>query len=271
MDRTTGRVSSGGEDIYYEVLGGAGEAAETVVLTHGLGGNRASWWRQVVPFAPRWKVVLWDQRGFGNSTRRSGEVGPEPAVDDLRALLDHLSIERAHVVGQSMGGWVVMGFALRHPHRVRSVVLADSPGGLLTDEVRTAAGAARSRLRLGEGFGRHPALGDRYIDAEPDEAALYDLLSTFGDKVPDEEMIGLLTACRWSTEDAARLLIPVLFVCGEEDPMAPPEGLRSLARLLPDARLEVIDGCGHSPYLEAPARWNAVVGSFLEERAGDGA
>ena len=249
-----------GERIYHESVG----EGPAVVLTHGLGGNHAVWWRQVRALARERRVVTWDQRGFGNSSRQTGAVGPEPAVGDLAALLDHLAIDRADIVGQSMGGWVAMGFAIRHPERVRSLVLADSPGGVLTEDVRHAAREARARVRTDGGLGRHPALGDRFCVEHPDEAILYELIGSFGDKPADGEMIELLSACRWPLDDVARVAVPVLLVCGEHDPMAPPAGVRAVAAVLRDARVEVIPGCGHSPYYEAPDAWNAAVIRFLD-------
>ena len=261
-ERWTGHVEHDGERIYAESVG----HGPALVLSHGLGGNHAVWYHQVAAFAATRRVITWDQLGFGRSTRRTGPVGPEPAVGDLLAVLDHLGVERADVVGQSMGGWVAMGFALQHPERVRSLVLADSPGGVLTDDVRGAAAAARDRLRLDGGFGHHPALGDRFCAEHPAEAMLYELIGGFGDKAPDAEMIQLLGSCRWPDEEVRRLAVPTLLVCGSDDPMAPPDGVRAVASLVPDARVEVIPGCGHSPYLEDPAAWNAVVADFLGSR-----
>ena len=260
-ERWTGHVDHEGERIYAESVG----SGPALVLTHGLGGNHAVWYHQVAAFAGGYRVVTWDQRGFGGSTRSTGALGPEPAVGDLRAVLDHLEIDRAHVVGQSMGGWVAMGFALRHPDRVASLVLTDTPAGVLTDEVRAAATEARSRLRLDGGFGFHPALGDRFCATHPAEAMLYELIGGFGDKAPDAELIQLLASCRWPEDEVRRLAVPTLLLCGEDDPMAPPDAVRAVASLLPDARVAIIPGGGHSPYFEDPAAWNAVVGGFLAE------
>ena len=133
-ERTTGTLTSGGERIYFEVTG-ADPRAPAVVLCHGLGGNHASWWQQVGALGREFRVVTWDQRGFGNSTLRSRRFGPEVAVDDVVALVDHLGIDQAHVVGQSMGGWVAMGFAQRVPHRVTSLTLTDTIAGAWTPEI----------------------------------------------------------------------------------------------------------------------------------------
>ena len=124
--RATGFVESDGERIYHEVCG----EGEPVVLCHGAGGNHASWYQQVPAFASRYRVITWDQRGFGRSTNRADRSGPRAAVADLRGLLDHLAVDKAHLVGQSMGGWVILGFALAHPERVRSLVFASTTAGI---------------------------------------------------------------------------------------------------------------------------------------------
>ena len=74
-----------------------------MVLSRGSGGNHAVWYQQVP--SQKYRVVTWDQRGFGRSTDVNKHAGPGPAVEDLKTLLDHLGITRAHLVGQSMGGW----------------------------------------------------------------------------------------------------------------------------------------------------------------------
>lgn len=123
--------TSDGEDIWYETAG----EGPPLVLCHGLGGNTAVWFQQVPHFADRYRVISWDQRGFGRSSNTEGRHGPVTAVADLRALLDHLGVERCVVVGQSMGGWAALGAALQEPDRVAAVVLASTTGGVRVDDL----------------------------------------------------------------------------------------------------------------------------------------
>lgn len=254
MERESGLLETGGERIYHESMG----AGDPVVFCHGLGGNHAIWWHQLLPFAERYRVVTWDQRGFGNSSRATGEYGPGPAVDDLRALLDHLGIERTHLVGQSMGGWVVMGFAIRHPDRVRSLVLADTLAGLVTPDV-TPPTPEQAMRGLDADPRTHPALG---AATPPEAALLYNLLSDFGDKAPVADMLGRIVATRWPVEQARGLGLPALCLVGEQDQLCPPAAMRSLADLV-GAELVEIAGAGHSPYFERPSAWNDAVLTFL--------
>ncbi len=112
MRWTTATVRSRGEDIYYEVTepdhhaGSIVAGGSTVVLGHGAGGSHAAWFQQVPALAAAGhRVVTWDTPGFGNSTFVTGAFAPEGIVADLVAVLDAVEVDRAHVVGQSMGGW----------------------------------------------------------------------------------------------------------------------------------------------------------------------
>jgi pimeloyl-ACP methyl ester carboxylesterase len=97
-----------GEDIWFETAG----SGPPLVLAHGLGGNGIVWFQQVPYFAGHYRVIIWDQRGFGRSSNHTGRAGPRTSIADQLALLDHLGVETAHLVGQSLGGWVVLGAAV---------------------------------------------------------------------------------------------------------------------------------------------------------------
>lgn len=257
--RETGFVAHEGEDIYFEAVG---EGGPPLVLCHGAGGNHAVWYQQVSAFAAGRRVITWDHRGYGRSTDRAGRTGPEVATGDLLAVLDHLGVDRADLVGQSMGGWTAAGAALGRPGLVRSLVLADTLGGFSSPEI-DAALAARTRPPGGDRIGDHPALHPGFSRSHPDRAHLYQSLGRMGTAEPDV-VLGRLVAFTRPASDAARLAMPVLLVVGDEDPLFPPAAVRALAGLLPDARVVELPGCGHSPYFEDPATWNAVVARFLD-------
>lgn len=256
---TTGTVTSSGEDMYYEV---AGEGVP-LVLCHGAGGNHAIWYQQVPEFAETFRVVTWDQRGFGLSTNRAGQDGPPAAVGDLTALLDHLGIEQAHLVGQSMGGWAVMGFALQHPDRVISLVVADSTAGIMNDRM-AEMWSTRQRAELPRGaMGAHPAIGDGIRERDPAKAFLYQEIGAFRSDLEDAAVVAKLIATRYPLEDVKSLDLPVLLIVGSEDQLIPPEVMREMPDVVPNASLVEIADSGHSPHFEQPEAWNAAVLSFL--------
>ncbi|MDQ1397591.1 MAG: hypothetical protein QOG64_2850 [Acidimicrobiaceae bacterium] len=261
LARRTGFVDRDGERIYYEVVG---EGGVPLVLSHGAGGNHAVWYQQVAPFAADRMVVTWDHRGYGRSTDHGDRSGPEVAVGDLLAVLDDLGIERADLVGQSMGGWTTVGAALARPTLARGLVLADTLGGFTSDAI-AAALARRPPVSLaGAGvLGSHPALDPSFSMRAPERAHLYQSLGQMG-SADAAVILPRLLAVTHEPSEAAQLTVPVLCIVGDRDPLFPPASIRALADLLPDARVVEISGSGHSPYFEDAAAWNSVVRHFLD-------
>jgi pimeloyl-ACP methyl ester carboxylesterase len=266
LPRSTGYLDGDGERLYWETIGpaaGAGDA-ETVVLCHGLGGNGAVWFQQVPGLAGAgYRVVVWDQRGFGRSTDRAGRTGPVTAVDDLARLLDHLGVTAAHLVGQSMGGWAALGLAARAPARARSVVLSASTGGLPLPAAAAAGRPPVSDAPVARPLGEHPSLSPSLAERDPARAYLYQLLGSFGGSRSDAEMSAALASTAQDAAALRRLDVPVLLLCCEHDPLFPPALVRACAPILPRASVVELDGLGHSPYFENPLRWNAEVLGFL--------
>lgn len=254
-----GILEHDGEEIYYEEAG----EGDAVVLCHGLGGNHAVWYQQVAHFAPSHRVITWDQRGFGRSTRR-GKIGPRPGVSDLLALFDDRGVGQAHVVGQSLGGWAALGFALEHPSRLRSLVLADTLGGIFTEEiVEILTSMPRPPLPPEPPvLGIHPAIAG-LADKDPAQAFLYQQIAAMGTQVDALEGVALLLQTQWSRDAVAALGVPTLFVFGDEDNLFPSEALRLAAAAIPGAEVTEIAGATHSPYFEAAAEWNEVVERFF--------
>ena len=117
-----------GIDLYYETHG----SGPALVFAHGGGGSHLSWWQQVPAFSPHYTVITFDHRSFGQSRDLPNGPGATAFVQDLKALLDHLKIDKAAVAGQSMGGWTVCGFAAAYPERTSALVLCDTTGGVET-------------------------------------------------------------------------------------------------------------------------------------------
>jgi pimeloyl-ACP methyl ester carboxylesterase len=250
-------VASQGEDIYYEV---AGDGEDTVVFGHGLGGNHAVWFQQVPVFAQRFRVITWDQRGFGMSTNRNGEAGPAAAANDLDAILDAEAVPRAHLVGQSMGGWAIVAYALRHPERVTSMVMADSIGGISNDAILTGLSTQERRVVTPGTLGSHPAVGP---DLDQTKTFLYQQLGSFRGAIDEADMIGKLFSTRHDATALSALTMPVLCVVGSDDDLMPPAVIKEVATMLSNASVVEIADAGHSPYFEQPQAWNDAVLTFL--------
>ena len=256
---TNGFLSRDGDEVYFETAGAPD--APVVVLGHGAGGNHAIWFQQVAEFARDYRVVTWDQRGFGLSTNNHGLANPRTATADLLAILDHLGVERAHVVGQSLGGWAAMGLALEHGDRVRSLVLADTIGGIPVEgwwKARPVV-ATRRTLRSPRARRTNSAFGIRSARTCISRSAACAAIPTPTPAAPSH-----LGRRHLHRRGLAQLRIPTLFIVGSVDDLFPPATIAAAAARA-GARVETIAGAGHSPYFENPEAWNSLVAGFLRE------
>jgi 3-oxoadipate enol-lactonase len=250
--------------LYYEVYGPAPGTAPAIVFAHGAGGNHLSWWQQVPRFAERYTCVVFDHRGYGRSADAPGGPGGAAYVEDLRALLDHLGIERATLVAQSMGGWTCLGFALAHPRRVDRLLMCDTHGGLASEEIDARWREALRAPRGAVADGVHPAAGARMYREQPELYFLYAEIDRLNPERTRAEIMAILRAAGSPPLAAvAELAMPVLFIGGEEDVVIPPEVLDLAAAAIPEARVERVPETGHSVYFERPAAFNAILDRFL--------
>ena len=264
IERRTGFFESDGEKIYFEDCG----AGEVIIFCHGAGGNHANWFQQVPYFSAKRRTIVWDQRGFGRSTNIASEAGPDASAADLLRLMDHLSIEIAHLVGQSMGGYAILEAAIKHPDRCTSIVMADSLGGIpvLTkdsdaDGARHIVGMALLNQSLPVDSA-HPCLDTTFAARSPAQSYLFLQLASLTPPTP-VECLQRLAAKRHGLEDISGIVCPTLFVVGENDKIFPPDAMRSAAALIKHAKVNVISNAGHSPYFETADEWNRIVEAFF--------
>lgn len=244
-------------DLYYTELG----EGETVVFCHGAGGNSASWFNQFGAFMNDYHCVAYDCRGFGRSVCAAEEFDSSKFGSDAIALLDHLDVESAHFVCQSMGGWTGVRAALEYPARVGKLVLSDTIGGIaLTTGIESiqTLGDRVSDTRLA-----HAAIAADYPLKNPAGAFLYAQISEFN-QLPQSVVAGALfnEVNLIPLETAQSLTLPILMFSGTDDVLWPPVVLEELCELLPSAERFEIDS-GHSPYFENPEVFNRVLAEFL--------
>lgn len=264
---TTGRLKRpDGAEIAYEVSG----AGKALVLAHGLGGNATSWWQTAPVFAATHRVVAFSHRGFPPSSA-PGVPDPRLYAADLLALLDHLGIEQAVIVGQSMGGWTCVETALAAPDRVAGLVMACTTGSFDYDHFddpgvkawRVGAPAAIETLAARH---VHRAAGARMADEQPMLHELYRAIDRLGASVDKDAVGKAIRAMRNRTaKDAERLTCPMLYITGEEDLLICPRGVELVSDTCPDARLITVPRAGHSVYFEHAGLFNEALAGFLAE------
>lgn len=248
-------VSSNGAEIYYEVAG----EGDAILFAHGAGGNAAIWFEQTAAFSDRYRCITFDHRLFARSPADPASLSVAQFRDDALRILDAVGAETAHLVGQSMGGFTCLRLALDHPERVRTLTLSCTSGGLPNPDPSPAMRSLTTSS--GRGTGGVLATMSRKTAADPARIALYEAINAFNTGFAWEYLRGLKGP---ALEDVAALTCPVLFISGAEDPLFPSGLLASYVPHFADARLEVVQDAGHSPYFEQPAAFNALLEAFLQ-------
>jgi 3-oxoadipate enol-lactonase len=255
-----------GTRLHYSVSGR--RDGEPVLMIQGLGADSRGWLRQRLAFAARHRVIVFDNRGVGRSDRPPGPYDLEVMAADALAVLDAAGVADAHVMGASMGGVISQIIAVRHPERVRSLILActacrqlpwrrellaewaevaerDGMGGFTTYAVRWVIGP-RSLRRF------WPALG---------------LVGTLAQNLTPDSFLAQVQAIL-ATDDDVRFELravraPTLVLVGSQDILTPLGDSEEIADLIPGAELAVIGGGAHGFMFEHAAAFNRTVLDFL--------
>lgn len=257
--------------IYYEVRG----AGAPLLAIAGLASDSQSWGAGAAMLARTRQLILVDNRGCGRTRGSYTRIGVADLADDCAALLAHLGIAHAAVLGHSMGGFVALELALRHRERVSRLVLAAT----------VAASPARTNALLHDWAQRLEAGADaaswfRELFRWIFSAAVYD------DERTMDELTRLALAYPYPQSaadfrrqveaiaafdrraDLPRIDVPVLVLAGANDVLFPRDDVTALARGLAQARLAVVPAAAHALALENPARFSDEVLSFLAQADG---
>jgi 3-oxoadipate enol-lactonase len=226
------------------------------LFIHGFPLSRTMWDGVLPALTPLADCIVPDLRGFGR-TPGAGEavLTMERHADDLVELLDHLAVPRAHVVALSMGGYVALALADRHPHRLSSLTLVDTKSTDDGAEGRKGREAAADRL-LEVGRARFAAdMLPKLVAPTAGRAVRARILSMI-EATPYETIVAALLGMR-DRPDRTHVLrslnVPLTVICGELDALTPPDLSRAMAAARPGARLELIPGAGHMAPMEEPA------------------
>jgi 3-oxoadipate enol-lactonase len=229
-----------------------------VMFLHGIGGNRRHWSKQVEFFSREFTAAAWDARGYGDSDDYEGPLDFSVFSADLLRVMDHFGQRQVHLVGLSMGGRIARNFALAHPERLASLVLANtSPGfdALSPDEVRKFVEERRNRT---------PESMKKLLGSRADPGAMEALLHSFSN-LRKEHFLKTLEASVAQDRAAPmeNIRVPTLVIAGADDPVYAPALQRKMAGRIPGARFVEFAGCGHLSNLEQPALFNGEVLRFL--------
>jgi len=233
-----------------------------LLFLHGIGGNRRNWDAQLAFFSRTYKAAAWDARGYGDSDDYEGPLEFSVFSEDIVRVLDFLKVEKAHLIGLSMGGRIARNFALHHPERVDRLVLANTTpgfGSLTPQQVREFVAQRRNADPVER--------AKRLISPRARPGAFEDLVASLR-AVHRESYLKTVEAS--VAQDLAapieNIRAPTLVVTSDEDRLYPTAIAQDMVRRIPGASLAVIEGAGHLSNLEQPEHFNQVVLGFLSTR-----
>ncbi len=262
----SGMAKVNGTQLYYEVWG----AGPPLVLVHAGIADGRMWEDQMSAFAAHYQVIRFDQRGFGRSAAASGTFARH---EDVHALLEHLGIRQAHLLGCSMGGRQLLDYALVYPEQVLSLTtVCSGPSGFSIDAPRP-----RQADDLNAAYDAGDAERAAWLEVEiwvdgpdrtPDQvpapirSAVYAMnLQAIRNELSgeaDEQGLEPPAVDRLRT-----IAAPTLVIIGDLDNVAAVAGSKHIASNIPNARQVVMAGTAHMPNLERPAEFNQHVLEFL--------
>jgi len=242
--------------INYELFGDPGSPVLT--LLEGIGADIAGWRRSVPELASELRVVAIDHRGNGASDDPPGSCTMTTFVEDALAVLDELNVERAHVYGQSFGGMVAQEAALKHPDRVRTLVLAGThpgPAHAIAVADRTVPKGEPWRALYAQGF----------LEAHPDVVGEDRRVPAAHPDHPRGQRRQWEAMQTWDAfERLPQIAVPTLVLHGTEDGVVAPGNAELLARRIPGAELRLLEGAGHVFWSERPELVDRLILDFIE-------
>ena len=244
------------------------EDAPVVVLVHSLGTELRLWDEQIPALAASYKVLRYHSRGHGRSEAPSGPYSVDLLASDLLGLLAHFAVQRAHVVGVSLGALTAIAIGLRSPPVVASIAVCDTR----TDVSEEFAQAIDARNVFIRANGMEPIarsaperwLSPITLSSRPD---LVEKVSGMVRGASPEGFIACAEAVKTAglDERLSKIRLPALFVAGTDDPGLPVQVIRNMQRRINGSRFAEIPSAGHLSPMENPAAFNAALLQFLAD------
>ncbi|MBP6004730.1 MAG: alpha/beta hydrolase [Pyrinomonadaceae bacterium] len=236
-----------------------------IILLHGLGGSSANWMTNTAALAQNYHVIVLDQLGFGKSDKPSLKYRVATFADFLDKFMSELKIDKASLVGNSMGGWVAGLMAIKYSSRVEKIVLADAAGVVpanyseadlyqLNNSTRDEIRANMKRIFANPLFQNNEALVDQFMTARVtanDGGTINSVIESIKRK---EDFLN---------DRLGEIKKPTLIIWGKQDGLLPVADAYTFNKGIAGSELVIFDGCGHLPQFEKAAEFNKAVLAFI--------
>lgn len=254
--------------LYYEEAG----SGEPILFVAGLGGVSSYWKPQIEAFAPHFHVIVYDQRGSGQSDHLEVESVEQMAADTL-AVLDAVGQQSVHYVGHSTGGAIGQALAIDHPDRLRSLVINSST--TRSDAYRRKVFAVRQALleHVGPDFyAKQTSLllyPSWWINENAERLEADERRAAAGLAPPAVQISRLDAILSFDRlADYHRIRVPTLVLCAKDDILTPAYFSEELSREIPGAQLVLLETGGHACSITMGDAFNEIVRGFIEKAAG---
>ena len=259
-----------GMKIHYQEAG----SGPAVILLHGLGGDASNWAANIAPLSKSYRVLVPDQIGFGKSDKPLINYRVATLVDFLDGFMKELGVNRASLVGNSLGGWTAAAFARAHPDKVDRLVLVDAAGysldknvdpkslNLLNPSTRDGVKQVLSVVFYNKEMFANPALTDQFFARKMAAGDGYTIQRFIDAVIAGQDMLD---------NTASGINQPTLIVWGRQDALVPLAIGERYHKDIAGSQLLIIDKCGHVPQLEQSGQFNEGLRRFLAGESVKGA
>ncbi|KAB2926077.1 MAG: alpha/beta fold hydrolase [Bacteroidetes bacterium] len=245
--------------------------AAPVIFIHGFPFSHRMWsfpGGQTEALSSTHRVVAYDVRGHGESEVGTGHYSIEFFVDDLIGLMDHLQIRTAVLCGLSMGGYIALRAAERHPERLSGLVLCDTKSEADTNEARVKRAASIRNVQINgmKAYAAEYVKGVFAPESFERRADAVKMIQSIVERTAPLSIFGTLMALGARTDTTAALqhiACPTLILVGEKDLLTPPAAAQAMKDRIPNARLHVVPQAAHMSNLENPEVFNGHLKEFL--------
>ncbi|MCG8490024.1 MAG: alpha/beta fold hydrolase [Sneathiellales bacterium] len=243
------------------------EDAPVVILSHSLATNLNAWDRTVPALVKDFRVLRYSMRGHGKTSAPESPYSLSDLASDIAAIMDHFNIEKAHLVGLSIGGMIAQTFALEHADRLNRLVVSSS----LCELPEGGEALWVERIRDGEKSGIEamvePTIERWFI--EETRSSDPDLLDFTRGLIRETELKGYIGCCHGISKLALKERLPhvkaeTLVIVGDQDMGTPVAASEVIASQIPGAKLTVIEQASHQAALEQPEAFNSAILAFLK-------
>jgi 3-oxoadipate enol-lactonase len=240
-----------------------------VLLVHGYPLNKSMWDAQVAELSKGFRVIAPDLRGHGESDAPQGTYSMDAIADDLNALLDHLKVDKAVVVGFSMGGYATFAFYRKYANKVKALVLADTRPQADTPEAKQGREDTAQTVIKDGVAGVATVTAPRML-APTTVQGRADVVERVKSIMASTSVNGYVGDLRGlasrpdSTDTLSKIDVPTLVIVGEQDVVTPVADSETMAKTIKGAKLAKVPNAGHLAPLEQPADFNKALVEFLK-------